>query len=74
MGQTTFTLVQKIDDPHDRIFAAVVALAINDYLAYQRGRIPRYATSRDGPKARQFLVDLELLDDAGEVIVPERRV
>ena len=71
MRRDTFTLVQSVDNPYDRVFAAIIVQSIRDYLFYRQGRQPHGMRVSDGPKAEQFLLDLGLLDDAGEVRVPE---
>jgi hypothetical protein len=59
-------------DPYDRVFAAVVRQAIQDYEAGQTQRKPLLCTAEDIQAAACFLRDLGLLDAAGEVTVTEQ--
>jgi hypothetical protein len=59
-------------DPYDRIFAAVVRQAIQDYEAGQTQRKPLHCTTEDIEAAACFLHDLGLLNAAGEVTVTEQ--
>jgi hypothetical protein len=61
-------------DPYDRVFAAVIRQAIQDYEAGQRQRKPLHCTTEDTQAAAYFLHDLGLLNAAGEVTVTEQSI
>jgi hypothetical protein len=64
-------------DPVDRLFVAIVRQAISDYTAgisYQKEKRSLHPTAVDYHAARVFLLDLGLLNDAGEVTRTEQCV
>lgn len=58
-------------DPEDRLYAAIIRQAIADYQTGLSQRRPATPASYSFMAARAFLLDLGLLDDAGDVAVTE---